>query len=336
MAKRQGRYTLILDEKPSIESFSSVAGKKEREGPLGRLFDITTDDTTFKKDSWEKAESQMLKECITKTLEKGQLSSEQIDYILAGDLLNQCVTSSYANREINIPFIGLFGACSTMALSIGLAGLMVDAGLAGRCIAATSSHFCSAERQFRLPLEYGGQRTPTAQWTVTGSGSVVVSNARRSPHISAVTIGRIVDLGVKDACNMGQAMAPAAAETIKDYLTDTGESPDSFDAIVTGDLGLIGSELMLELLMKYNINIAKQHKDCGIMIFDIDKQDVHAGGSGCGCSASVLCAYFLPKLASGEYKRILFAGTGALMSPTIVQQGESIPGICHLTEITSQ
>ena len=238
-------------------------------------------------------------------------------------------------RESNVPLLGQFGACSTMAQTLGMAAVFVDSGAADLCSAVTSSHFCTAERQFRFPLEYGGQRTPTAQWTATASGSAVVGMGGNGVHISAVCFGKINDLGVTDANNMGAAMAPAAADTIANFLTDTATTPDDYDLIVTGDLSQVGSELLRDLLERKGIKLGSKHADCGLMMYDREKQDVHAGGSGCGCAASILCSYFLSKLERRELNNILFVATGALMSPTSSQQGESIPGIAHLIHLTS-
>lgn len=336
MATKLGAHTLRLDATPSILSFASVASKKESEGPLAQKFDLLNEDTSFGQKTWEKAESEMQKQCLGKAIEKARLSVEDIDFLFAGDLLNQCISSCYGLRDYSIPFLGLFGACSTMAESMALAALFVEGGLAKRCAAVTSSHFCSAERQFRFPLEYGGQRTPTSQWTVTGSGSVIVGAKVGPPYIKAVCIGTIEDLGIKDANNMGAAMAPAAAKTIQTYFEDTCTNADNYDLILTGDLGAVGSDLLYELLARQGITITSKHNDCGLLIFDRKKQkDVNAGGSGCGCSASVLCAHILPQLHSGALHDVLFIATGALMSPTAVQQGESIPGIAHLVYLSS-
>ncbi|MEG2371213.1 MAG: stage V sporulation protein AD [Hydrogenoanaerobacterium sp.] len=336
MATKAGKHTLILNSSPSILSFAAVGSKKEGEGPLGQKLDILNDDTSFGQRSWEKAESQMQKLCMAKSLEKAQLSPQELDYIFAGDLLNQCIGSSYGLRDFSIPFFGLYGACSTMAEGLMLAAMLVEGGLAKRCAAITSSHFCSAERQFRLPLEYGGQRTPTAQWTVTGSGSVIVGDSCSPPFIRAVCTGTIEDLGIKDSNNMGAAMAPAAAKTIQTFFEDTASSAGDYDLIVTGDLAEVGTKLMKELLAREGISLEGRHNDCGLMIYDMKKQqDINAGGSGCGCGAAVLCADILPKIVSGELNNVLFIGTGALMSPTSVQQGESIPGIAHLVQLCS-
>lgn len=336
MAKRIGRYTVKMEKMPSINGFAAVCGKKESEGPLGQYFDHIFDDTTLGESSWEKAESRLQTESVNRALEKAGVVASEIDYIFAGDLLNQCISSTFGLRSLNIPFIGQYGACSTMAQTLAMASIMTETGVANNCVAVTSSHFCSAERQFRFPLEYGGQRTPTAQWTVTGSGSAIVGSEGNGPFVSAVTIGKIVDLGIKDANNMGPAMAPAAAETLTSFFNDTSTKPDDYDLILTGDLGEVGSKLLYELMEKENIDISKKHKDCGLLIYNQKEQDVHAGGSGCGCSASVLCSVILNRLKKGELKNVLFMATGALMSPTSTQQGESIPSVAHLIELKNR
>lgn len=335
MAKRLSRNTFIMDKPPTIRSYAAVVGKKEGDGPLGRHFDQVYQDPYFGQDTWEKAESELLRLTVMKALEKGKLRCEDINYMFAGDLINQCTSTSYGLRELEIPLLCVYGACSTMSESLLMASLMTDSDIGGNVVAVTSSHFCSAERQFRFPLSYGGVRTPTAQWTCTASGAAVVSpHGESGPYVKAATIGKIVDMGVTDANNMGAAMAPAAAYVIKTHLEDRGLAPDDFDLIITGDLGRVGGTLLIELLAKEGINISSGYKDCGTMIFDYETQDVHAGGSGCGCSASVLCGYFLDKVKSGELKNILFCATGALMSPTLSQQGESIPGISHAVHIS--
>lgn len=335
MAKRVGKYTIQMENMPSIEGFASVCGKKEAQGPLGEFFDQTFEDTSLGEPSWEKAESKLQSKAVSLAIEKANINPKDINFIFAGDLLNQCISSTFGLKSLNIPYLGQYGACSTMAQTLALSAIMVDTGVANNCIAVTSSHFCSAERQFRFPLEYGGQRTPTAQWTVTGSGAIVVGSNGQNPKISSVTIGKIADLGIKDANNMGAAMAPAAAQTLEDFLCDTKTKPDDYDLILTGDLGQVGSDLMIELLQKDGFDISKKHKDCGLLIYDLEKQDVHAGGSGCGCSAAVLCSVILNKLKNNELKNILFMATGALMSPTSTQQGESIPSVAHLINIKS-
>lgn len=337
MVQRIGKYTLSFTNPPVITGYGAVAGKKEAEGPLKDSFDKIFYDTLCGCKTWEKAESKLQQEAIQFALQKAQLKAANIDIALAGDLLNQCISSSYGLREFNIPFLGQYGACSTMAQTLLIASLLTAGGSAQNVLAVTSSHFCSAERQFRFPLEYGGQRTPTAQWTVTASGAAVISATALSQgaaaQISAVTIGKIVDLGITDINNMGAAMAPAAAFTIKSFLTDTCTKPTDYDLILTGDLGKVGSELLYEMLEHDSIDICPVHNDCGLLIYDLEKQDVHAGGSGCGCSGSVLCSYILNNICSGTLHNILFIATGALMSPTSNQQGESIPGIAHLVNI---
>ncbi len=335
MAKKITRNTFIMESPPSIRSFASTVGKKEGDGPLGQFFDEVSDDPYFGQKTWEQGESELLKRTVLRAISKSGLVPDDIDYMFAGDLLNQCITSTYGLRDLNIPLLGIYGACSTMSEGLVLASLFTDSGIGGNVIAATSSHFCTAERQFRFPLSYGSVRTPTAQWTCTASGAAVVSPKASAPFIRAVTIGKIVDLGVSDANNMGAAMAPAAAYVIKTFLRDTAMEPSDFDAIVTGDLGTVGSKLLIELLRGDGIDISNCHRDCGKMMFD-ESQDTHAGGSGCGCSASVLCGYFLPKLKTGEIKNILFCATGALMSTTASQQGESIPSISHAVYISSE
>lgn len=336
MSKKLSKTTFLLENAPSILSFGSIAGQKEGSGPLGAYFDMTTNDNYFGQDTWEKAESEFLNTAVNTAISKAKLKENDIDMMFAGDLLNQCISSTYGLRDFDIAVIGIFGACSTFAQGLMLSSLFVDNKLAENVVAATSSHFSTAERQFRFPLSYGGQRTPTSQWTVTASGAVVVSKSVDAPYVRGVSIGTIVDLGINDANNMGAAMAPAAAKTIKQYLDDTKTSPSDYDYIITGDLGDVGSKLLLELLSKEGVDISACHADCGKMIFDGDEQDTHAGGSGCGCCASVMCGYFLPKIKSGEIKNVLLAATGALMSTTASQQGETIPSISHLVHISHE
>lgn len=333
MAKRVGKYTVQMEYMPSILGYASVCGKKEADGPLGKYFDHTFEDSRLGESSWEKAESRLQTEAVKRAMDKANVTPSDINYIFAGDLLNQCISSTFGLRSLDIPFLGQYGACSTMAQTLAMSAFMVDSGIADKCLAVTSSHFCSAERQFRFPLEYGGQRTPTAQWTVTGSGAAVVGSDGQGPYIFAVTVGRIVDLGIKDAANMGAAMAPAAAATLSDFFNDTGTFPDDYDLILTGDLGEVGSKLMKELLKKDNINIGENHSDCGLLIYNKEEQDVHAGGSGCGCSATVLCSIILKRMKEGKLKNVLFMATGALMSPTSSQQGETIPSVAHLIHL---
>ncbi len=324
--------TVIFEEKPSILSFSAVVGKKEGEGPLGKCFDEVETDAYFGQESWEKAESENLRRSVARTLKKGNFSAENIDAVISGDLLNQCISSGYALRGLGIPFFGVYGACSTMAESMVLGSMMVSGGFAQRVLCATSSNFCSAEKQFRTPLEYGGQRTPNAQWTVTGSGSVILGKGG-DIFIDAVTCGRIVDLGICDVTNMGAAMAPAFVDSVLRHLDATGRDASYYDLILSGDLGIVGKSIATELFEKEGIFLGEKYNDCGAMIFDKATQDTHAGGSGCGCAASVMCGYILPKMKSGKLKRVLFGATGALMSPTSTMQGESIPSISHIVSL---
>ena len=335
MPTKIGKYTTRLDTSPSLVSFASVVSKKEGEGPLAPYFDMICDDTSFGEQTWEKAESRMQKDAVAKALQKANLSSSNIDYIFAGDLLNQCISSSYGLRDLGVPFFGLYGACSTMAESLSLASLFVEASLCNNAVAVTSSHFCSAERQFRFPLEYGGSRAPTSQWTVTGSGAAVVGKQVSPPYVKHVCVGTIEDMGIKDINNMGAAMAPAAAATLSRFFEDTVTGPDNYDLVLTGDLGQVGSQLLDELLEREGYTLGKKHNDCGLMIYDRETQDVAAGGSGCGCSASVLCSYICQAIQAGRLRDVLFVATGALMSTTSVQQGESIPGIAHLIHLSS-
>ncbi len=337
MPRRMGKYTIELENKPSIIGYAAVVGKKEAEGPLGKYFDKAYNDAFFGERTFEKAETKMQKLTIEAAVKKSGLSKSQIQIAFAGDLLNQCIGSSFDMRDLGFCFAGLYGACSTMALSLALAGVFVDSGATKNALAAASSHFCSAERQYRFPLEYGGQRSPASQWTVTGAGAAVVSgNQENTPKIDRVIIGSVRDLGITDVNNMGAAMAPAAAQTIGDFLKDTATKPEDYDLILTGDLGSTGSVLLKELMKKeYLTDISSVHKDCGMMIFDLEKQDMHSGGSGCGCSASVVCSYILNKLKNKELNKVLFVGTGALLSPTSSMQKESIPGIAHGVLLTS-
>ena len=327
-SKKCGGQTLSFLSPPSVAGFAAVVGKKEGEGPLGACFDIVEQDDTFGETSWEKAESAMQGLALRAALDKAMRPASALDVIFAGDLLNQCIASSFAARGQKVPFLGLYGACSTMAESLVLAAMAIDGGFASLTASVASSHFCSAERQYRTPLEYGGQRTPTAQWTVTGSGAVVLSQDGEGPWITHATIGRVVDKGVKDANNMGAAMAPAAYDTLTAHFADTGRRPSDYDLIVTGDLGSLGLELLQDLFHMDGVEFSNLD-DCGVRIYDAQSQDVHCGGSGCGCSATVLTGQLLPRMREGRCRRLLFCGTGALLSPTSTMQGESIPGICH-------
>lgn len=332
MAKYLSQGVFLLDSPVKIESYAAVVGEKEGQGPLGEFFDEVVNDSHFGQQTWEQAESKFQLEAVSLAVRKKNLTKEDIDVICAGDLINQCTGSSYGLRELSIPFLGLYGACSTMAEGLITASLTIESGAAKRAAAVTSSHFSTAERQFRAPLSYGGQRTPTSQWTCTASGAVLLSG-NGNCEIFGGCIGKIADMGVTDITSMGSAMAPAASATIQRYLQSTETSPDDYDFIVTGDLGTMGSTLLVELLQKQDIDISKNHKDCGVLIFDNETQDTHCGGSGCGCSASVLCGHFLPMFERKEVKNILFVATGALMSTMSVQQGESIPAVAHLVHI---
>lgn len=327
--KHIGRQTVGLMQPPTIAAWASVVGKTEGDGPLGSLFDQVSPDSYFGQDSWEKGESEMLKRCFRLACDKAKISPSRLDYLLSGDLLNQCTGSAFALRDTQVPYFGLYGACSTMAESMSLAAMLIDGGFARTVCAATGSHFCSSERQFRFPLEYGGQRTPTAQWTVTGAGAVILTADGTGPSVTHVTTGKIIDKGIIDGANMGAAMAPAAYDTLTAHFRDTGRSPMDYDAIFTGDLGAVGHRAVLEQFQKDGYDLTDRYFDCGLLMFDRARQDVHAGGSGCGCAASVLCAHILPNLQAGLWGRVLFTATGALLSATSTQQGLSIPGICH-------
>ncbi len=332
--KKLGSQTAALASPPSFAGWANVAGKKEGEGPLASTFDYIDKDDTFGESTWEKAESAMQKQALGLALDKAGQAASSLDWLFAGDLLNQCISSSFAARGQDIPFFGLYGACSTMGEGLALASMVLDGGFGEQAAVTASSHFCSAERQYRTPLEYGGQRTPTSQWTATAAGAAVLAREGPGPYITHVTAGKIVDKGVTDTNNMGAAMAPAAHATITAHFKDTGRSPSSYDLIVTGDLGTLGSELLIELLRQDGIQMSS-HVDCGALIFDREKQDVHCGGSGCGCCASVLTGHLLNSMKAGKWKDILFCPTGALHSPTSAFQGESIPGICHAIAIST-
>lgn len=330
-----GKQSLSFNHPPVILSYASVVGKMEAEGPLSGSFDLSARDGHFGQISWEKAETHMQRTALQLALQKAALTESDLDSIYLGDLLNQCIGSSYSMRGKDIPTLGLYGACSTMAESLLLGSISVAGGFSRKSAALTSSHFASSERQYRFPLGYGGQRPPTAQWTVTGSGAVILGNQGEGPCIRSATIGTIVDAGIRDANNMGSAMAPAAFETIRAHLQDMGRKPSYYDLIVTGDLGSLGHAALRSLLEKEGLDPGEGLKDCGVLIYDRDKQDVHCGGSGCGCSAVVLCGYLLGQLKRRKVNRILFCGTGALLSPVSIQQGESIPSVCHAVEIST-
>lgn len=330
------RNSTIYFDKTYINSFYSCVGKLESEGPLGKYFDAKNDDGYFGEDSWEKAESRMVKNTVSGVMTKNKSTPDDIDMIFGGDLLNQCVGSSFGLKEYGIPFFGLYGACSTFVEAVGISSAMLSSGFSGKNIATASSHFCSSEKQYRFPLEYGGVRTPTAQWTVTGCGAVVMSREKSPIKVSSMTIGSMKEKGVCDANNMGAAMAPAAADTIYRHFSCGKENIDDYDFIVTGDLADVGSELLIELLKQDGMDISEKHIDCGSLIFNNPVQGTNAGGSGCGCIASVFCAYFAPKFVANEIKKALFVGTGALMSPTTALLGEPIVGIAHGVTIENE
>ena len=333
MIRRIGQRTLQLENRPFLLAHAAAVGKKEGEGPLGAQFDFVTEDDRMGQKSWELAESELQKTAIETALNKAGLQKGDLDMILAGDLLNQCIGSFLASMQSDVPYLGQYGACSTMAQGLALGACLVEGGAARRLVASASSHFCSAERQYRFPLAYGGQRTPTAQWTATAAGAAVLGG-QGSGHIriTHALFGKMVEMGVKDANNMGAAMAPAAYDTLSTLLADLGAQPKDFDCIVTGDLGHVGADILLTLLREDKIDLSPVYSDCGSLLFG-DGQDAHAGGSGCGCSAAVLCGPLLRDMQAGKIKRLVFAGTGAMMSPTSVQQGQPIAGICHAVVI---
>ena len=328
-SKRIGRRTVALQTPPSVLSFANIGGRMEGQGPLAKYFDELCDDSFFGEKTWEKAEATMQRRILRRALEQAGLKPGDVDYVLAGDLLNQCIGSSFGLRELGIPFFGLYGACSTMGEALALASLLIDGGFAETVAAQASSHFCTAERQYRMPVPYGSQRTPTAQWTATAAGCCILSNEGRGPAVTHAAIGRIVDRGITDANNMGAAMAPAAYDTLRALFSDTRTSPADYDLIVTGDLGRLGHEVVTDLFARDGVDMTKNYKDCGLLLYDLERQDMHMGGSGCGCSAAVLNGYLLRGMREGKWNRIIFAPTGALLSPTSTMQGESIPGVCH-------
>ena len=333
MAKHIGKQTMVFSKPVSVLETAVTVGTKEGEGPLGKYFDSVLEDNMAGCKCWETAESTIVKHNLQMLMRK---NPAHIDYIISGDLLNQCCASTYGIRELEIPFFGIFSACATFGEALSLAAVLVDSGGAENVIAAASSHFCSAERQFRFPLELGNQRPPTATYTVTGDGAAIVSNADTPPYITAITTGKIVDYGIKDSSNMGAAMAPAAADCIYAHFSDTGRTPDYYDLIITGELGYVGKDLVLELLDGKKLDISKQYSDCGIEIFDRETQDTHSGGSGCACSAAVFGSMLYRKLKSGILKRILFIPTGALMSTDSINEGESIAATAHAVAIESE
>ena len=331
--KRFGSQTIKFDNPITILETASIVGPKEAEGPMADYFDKCLEDEFWEEKTWEKAESKIIKETVNMNIMKAGLSATDINYCFAGDLLNQCISSSFGLRELGIPLYGIFGACSTFVEGMQLSSIFIDGGAANNIICAASSHFCSAEKQFRFPLELGNQRPQSSQWTVTGAGSAIISANGNGPFVTHFTPGKIVDMGIKDANNMGAAMAPAALDTLLAHFKDTGRSPSYYDAIITGDLGHVGKEILIELAETKGYNIKSNYNDCGVLIFDKKTQDTHAGGSGCACIATVFSSFIYPKLMNHELKRVLLIGTGALMNSTSTQQSESIPGIAHAVSV---
>jgi len=325
----KGKQSIEFENPPHIVTSASIAGKKESEGPLGEMFDVVGKDDLFGEKTWEEAESALQKEACLLALQKAKIGADDVRFLFGGDLLRQGTATSYGLEELQIPLFGLFGACSTSGEAIALASMAVAAGYGDYMLAVTSSHFGSAEKEFRFPLSYANQRPLSAQWTVTASGAFLIGKRKSHVRITGITVGKIVDWGLKDSQNMGACMAPAACDTIIRNLKDFGRTPEDYDRIITGDLGYVGQSILFDLMRNQNVDIKKNHMDCGMTIFDQKTQDTHAGGSGCGCAASTLSAYILPKIESGEWKRVLFVPTGALMSTVSYNEGGSVPGIAH-------
>lgn len=331
--ERIGKQTIKFNTPPTILETSSIVGPKEGQGPLAKYFDQCLEDEFWGEKTWEKAESKIIRENVNTLIFKSGIPADKIDYCFAGDLLNQCISTNFGLRDLNIPFFGIFGACSTFVEGLCIGSVFIEGGGATNVLCATSSHFCSAEKQFRFPLELGNQRTPTAQWTVTGSGAALLTKNGTGPYITHITPGRIVDMGIKDANNMGAAMAPAALDTLIAHFQDTGRKPSYYDLIITGDLGYIGKDILTDLAKTKGYNIKSNYNDCGVLIFDKDVQDTHSGGSGCACIATTFSGYLFKELKNRKINKILLMATGALMNATSSQQGESIPGIAHAIAI---
>lgn len=329
MGEMIGKQSIQFENPPYLLASSSIVGQKESEGPLGKLFDQVIEDPMAGEDNWEEGESEFMKQAIALAIEKAGLKKENIRYLFAGDLLGQLIATSFGVKDFEIPVFGIYGACSSAGEGISLAAMAVAAGYADHAAAASSSHFGSAEKQFRFPLEYGNQRPLSSTWTVTGSGAFIVSKRESKVKIAGITTGKIMDYGIKDSMNMGTAMAPAAAQVIYQHLQDFHRKPEDYDRIITGDLGIVGQKLLIDLLKENDYDITKQHMDCGIEIYSQEDQDTNAGGSGCACSAVTLSAFILPKIQCGEWKRVLFVPTGALMSTVSFNEGQSVPGIAH-------
>ena len=328
-----GSQTIKFDNPITILETASIVGPKEAEGPLAKYFDKCLEDELWEEKTWEKAEAKIIKETTNMCILKSKVPAQNINYCFAGDLLNQCISSNFGLRDAGIPLYGIFGACSTFVEGMQLGAVFIDGGAAEHTICAASSHFCSAEKQFRFPLELGNQRPPSSQWTVTGSGVALLSKIGKGPYITHITTGKIIDMGIKDANNMGAAMAPAALDTLVTHFKDTERKPSYYDAILTGDLGHIGKDILMEMAETKGYNIRNNYNDCGVLIFDKEAQDVHSGGSGCACCATVFSGYLFNMLKQQKYKKILLIATGALTNATSTQQGESIPGIAHAISI---
>ncbi|MBF8983967.1 stage V sporulation protein AD [Lutibacter sp. B2] len=333
--KKLGKQTVQFKNPPTIISTATIVGPKEGEGPLRSYFDRILTDDLYGENSWELAESKMLRETVKAAIEKGDKKISDMEYMLAGDLLNQLMSTSFAARDLGIPFLGIYGACSNMAESLSLGSMLIDGEYADYLVAVTSSHYSSAERQYRFPLELGNQRSLSAQWTVTGSGAAILASKGKGPKITHITTGKVIDLGIKDVNNMGAAMAPAAVDTIVTHFKDTGFKPEDYDLIVTGDLASVGKEIAQDMIGDVGYDMSKVYNDCGLLIFDNEKQDTHAGGSGCGCSATVFCGYIYKEMKKRNLNKVLLVSTGALLSTTSSQQGQSIPGIAHAVRIVN-
>ena len=333
--KKLGKQSVQFQNPPVIISSACVAGPWEAQGPLGKTFDKVFYDPYCGEDTWEKAEQRMLLTAVQKSLEKANLKESDIDFFLCGDLLNQITSSNFIAAVLGIPFLGLYGACSTMCQGLALGAMIIDGGFADRVVVATSSHYSTAERQFRFPTELGVQRPMTAQWTVTGAGAVVLAGVGSGPAITCATVGEVIDLGMSDPMDMGSVMAPAAAATVAGHFLDTGRQPEYYDLIISGDLGVYGKRLAKDLVKNKGYEIDDRLEDCGVLIFK-NSQDMHAGGSGCACSAVVICGYLMGQLKSGILRKVLGVGTGALHSPCTVQQGGTIPGIAHAVALEAQ
>lgn len=324
-----GKASLRFEYPAFVASWASVAGKKESQGPLAGGIDVTEQDEMFGMENWEQAESAMQKQAADLALEKGNIHRREVRYLFAGDLLGQLIATSFGTVDLEIPLFGLYGACSTMGEALGLGAMCVNAGYADRVLSLASSHYATAEKQFRFPLGYGNQRAQSATWTVTGCGAVVLGKNKTHVAVTGITTGKLVDMGTKDSMNMGAAMAPAAWNTICQNFEDFGVDASYYDRIITGDLGAVGQKALLDFMKSSGHDITGKHMDCGLEIYDRGGQDVHSGGSGCGCSAVTLCAHILPKLMRGEWNRVLFVPTGALLSTVSYNEGQSIPGIAH-------